>query len=142
MGGYRGGRVDSCLKGRTGGHRGGWVYGWTGGRVDKNGWTGGRVDKNGWIAQLISTKMLLCFCFCHVVSLSDRYCHLQDLEYVEKSGKKGQRRTSHISQQEKKKKYDDGTDSQSHYLWEIRSVCSWQQISLNIHCHFYIMISH
>ena len=93
MGGYRGGRVDSCLKGRTGGHRGGWV----------DGWTGGRVDKNGWIAQLISTKMLLCFCFCHVVSLSDRYCHLQDLEYVEKSGKKGQRRTSHISQQEKKK---------------------------------------
>ena len=75
-----------------------WVDGWL------DGWTGGRVDKNGWIAQLISTKMLLCFCFCHVVSLSDRYCHLQDLEYVEKSGKKGQRRTSHISQQEKKKK--------------------------------------
>ena len=89
------------------------VDGCMGGRVD--GWirTGGRVDKNGWIAQLISTKMLLCFCFCHVVSLSDRYCHLQDLEYVEKSGKKGQRRTSHISQQKKKKKYDDGTDSQS-----------------------------
>ena len=81
--------VDGWEEGWTGGFREeGWAQGWMGTYM------GGRVDKNGWIAQLISTKMLLCFCFCQVVSLSDRYCHLQDLEYVEKSGKKGQRRTS------------------------------------------------